>query len=95
MNLWQRLVILDSQNDQVVMKYLTTEDFCDTIIAGDCLITKTRIEGLFYMQYLGGKSKISKDISEVINALFRWEKSDFEGNFCGNRERERERAKRS
>lgn len=45
------------------------------------------------MQYLGGKSRISSKISEVINnALSRWEKQnskdDFEFDF---RERERER----
>ena len=43
------------------------------------------------MQYLGGKSKISKEISEVINEVFGREKSDCEGYSGGNRERERER----
>lgn len=32
------------------------------------------------MQYLGGKSRISKKISEVINALSRWEIENIETN---------------
>ena len=46
------------------------------------------------MQYQGGKSRISKQISEVINALSRRKikdsKSVVESNHGGNRERERE-----
>lgn len=32
------------------------------------------------MQYLGGKSRISKQISEVINALSRWKIENIETN---------------
>ena len=32
------------------------------------------------MQYLGGKSRISKKISEVINALSRWKIENIETN---------------
>ena len=49
------------------------------------------------MQYLGGKSRISKPISEVINALSRWKVKNFTtGSRCdngGTRERERERVR--
>lgn len=49
------------------------------------------------MQYQGGKSRISKPISEVINALSRWQiqnsKSNIRNNnaYSSRRERERER----
>lgn len=47
------------------------------------------------MQYQGGKSRISKPISEVINALSRWQIENCQTNSIrdngGNRERERER----
>lgn len=49
------------------------------------------------MQYQGGKSRIAKPISEVINALSRWQiescKTDLRSNneYGGARERERER----
>lgn len=44
------------------------------------------------MQYQGGKSRISKQIAEVINnEVSRWQKSYSEANSCGYRERERER----
>lgn len=43
------------------------------------------------MQYLGGKSKISKQIAEVINnEVSRWKEQDCEGHYIDNRERERE-----
>lgn len=42
------------------------------------------------MQYLGGKSKISKQIAEVINnEVSRWKEQDCEGHYIDNRERER------
>ena len=34
------------------------------------------------IQYLGGKSRISKNISEVINEISGWEVKDSNGN-CG------------
>lgn len=44
------------------------------------------------MQYLGGKSRISKPISEVINALSRWQvencQADSRRDNGGERERE-------
>ena len=44
------------------------------------------------MQYLGGKSRISKQISEVINnEISRWKEQDSVSDRSGNRERERER----
>lgn len=48
------------------------------------------------MQYLGGKSRISRPISEVINEIFRWQEQNKQGYFTNNkqdvgRERERER----
>lgn len=43
------------------------------------------------MQYLGGKSRISKQISEVINnEISRWKEQDSVSDRSGNRERERE-----
>lgn len=43
------------------------------------------------MQYQGGKSRISKQISEVIeNEVLRWQEQNSEVNSCGYRERERE-----
>lgn len=43
------------------------------------------------MQYLGGKSRISKKISEVINnEVSRWKEQDSMSDHIGNRERERE-----
>lgn len=47
-------------------------------------------DGEFVMQYQGGKSRISKQIAEVIeNEVSRWQKSYSEVNSCGYRERER------
>lgn len=48
------------------------------------------------MQYLGGKSRISRPISEVINEIFRRQEQNKQGYFANNkqdvgRERERER----
>ena len=44
------------------------------------------------MQYQGGKSRISKQIVEVINnEVSRWQKQDCEEYSVGYRERERER----
>lgn len=47
------------------------------------------------MQYLGGKSRISKNISEVINALSRWQIENCEINSGGDFRRERERERES
>lgn len=42
------------------------------------------------MQYQGGKSRISKQITEVIhNEIYGWEEQDKQTNFRNNRERER------
>lgn len=44
------------------------------------------------IQYLGGKSRILKQISEVINnEVSRWEEQDSVSDRSGNREREIER----
>ena len=44
------------------------------------------------MQYQGGKSRISKSITEVIeNEVLRWQKQNSKTDSCGHRERERER----
>lgn len=44
------------------------------------------------MQYQGGKSKISKQITEVIhNEIYGWKEQDKQASFRNNRERERER----
>ena len=44
------------------------------------------------MQYQGGKSRISKQIAEVINnEIYGRQKPDSKTDFGGNRERERER----
>ena len=44
------------------------------------------------MQYQGGKSRISKQIAEVIeNEILRWQEQNSKINSCGYRERERER----
>lgn len=44
------------------------------------------------MQYQGGKSRISKQIAEVIeNEVFRWQEQNSKANSCSHRERERER----
>ena len=42
------------------------------------------------MQYQGGKSRISKNIAEVIeNEILRWKKQNSKVNSCDYRERER------
>lgn len=42
------------------------------------------------MQYQGGKSRISKQITEVIhNEIYGWKAADKQANFRNNRERER------
>ena len=46
---------------------------------------------IIYMQYLGGKSRISKYISEVINEISRWKVENSSRNCGCNFERERER----
>ena len=46
---------------------------------------------IIYMQYLGGKSRISKYISEVINEVSRWKVENSSQNCGCNFERERER----
>lgn len=46
------------------------------------------------MQYLGGKSSISRPISEVINEIFRRQEQNKQGYFTNNKQdvgRERER----
>lgn len=44
------------------------------------------------MQYQGGKSRISKQIAEVIkNEILRWQEQNSQINSCCYRERERER----
>ena len=45
---------------------------------------------IIYMQYLGGKSRISKYISEVINEVSRWKVENSSQNCGCNFERERE-----
>lgn len=43
------------------------------------------------MQYMGGKSRISKQISEVLNnALYGWQEPNQQAD-CGNTERRNER----
>ena len=55
------------------------------------LILKTR-KKVITIQYLGGKSRISTKISEVINnEISRWKEQDSVSDRSGNRERERER----
>lgn len=44
---------------------------------------------IIYMQYLGGKSRISKQISEVINEISRWKVENSFRNCECNFERER------
>ena len=42
------------------------------------------------MQYQGGKSRIPKQIAEVIeNEVLRWQKQNCQTDSCGHRERER------
>lgn len=43
------------------------------------------------MQYLGGKSRISKQIGEIINEILGWKEQNSKRHCCFNRERERVR----
>lgn len=47
------------------------------------------------MQYLGGKSRISKQISEVLNNALSWREEQNQQTDCNNFERRNERERES